>query len=205
MLCRLTCLISRVQEAFSQPTTFLRKQIRFIVKRRVRLLNCLDAGMARTSTAPIINPTCTTPSTPTTSTTPPHVHQATPFVCHRSPLKLPGTSSFKKIKISCLISLLSVLQTLIPNRDTAKFNSMWPAGTPSPFVWSFEGNGYGTHADYMFGWKGDSLQRAMDKSECFYDGCGSIEKQPMATANQCTVPETIKEDVDGCEFSLSCF
>jgi hypothetical protein len=81
--------------------------------------------------------------------------------------------------------------------DTSKFNGMWTSGTPNPFVWSFEGSGYGTHADYMFGWKGDSLQRAMDKSECFYDGCGSITKQQMAVANKCSVPNTVNEEVDG--------
>lgn len=81
--------------------------------------------------------------------------------------------------------------------DTSKFNSMWPSGTPNPFVWSFEGTSGGTHADYMFGWKGDSLQRAMDKSECFYDGCGSITKQAMATANQCTVEDMVGEDSTG--------
>ncbi|KAI1632921.1 hypothetical protein F4809DRAFT_652957 [Biscogniauxia mediterranea] len=82
--------------------------------------------------------------------------------------------------------------------DTTKFNSMWPSGAPNPFVWSFQGSsGYGTHADYMFGWKGDSLQRAMNKSECFYDGCGSITKQAMTTANQCTVPDMVGEETDG--------
>src|SRR5947207_1589877 len=35
--------------------------------------------------------------------------------------------------------------------DTTKFNSLWKAGAPNPFVWSFEGTGYGTHADYLFG------------------------------------------------------
>jgi hypothetical protein len=71
--------------------------------------------------------------------------------------------------------------------DTRQFNSLWTTGASNPFIWSFEGTrGYGTHADYMFGWKGDALQRAMDKSECFYDGCGSITKQAMKTASQCT-------------------
>ncbi|RYO84906.1 hypothetical protein DL766_001057 [Monosporascus sp. MC13-8B] len=87
--------------------------------------------------------------------------------------------------------------------DTTKFNSMWPAGAPNPFVWSFEGTrGYGTHADYMFGWEGDSLQRAMNKSECFYDGCGSIKKQPMSTANKCTVKDFVGEETDGWLTSL---
>jgi len=75
---------------------------------------------------------------------------------------------------------------------------LWTAGSPNPFVWSFLGTGAGTHADYLFGWKGDSLQRAMDKSECFYDGCGSIKKQPMATANQCKVQDFVAESTDGC-------
>lgn len=88
--------------------------------------------------------------------------------------------------------------------DTTKFNSLWPSGAPNPFIWSFEGSsGYGTHADYMFGWKGDSLQRAMNKSECFYDGCGSITKQAMSVANQCTVPDMVGEDTEGCKFRAS--
>ncbi|KAG9237056.1 hypothetical protein BJ875DRAFT_540798 [Amylocarpus encephaloides] len=89
--------------------------------------------------------------------------------------------------------------------DTSKFNSMWTPGAPNPFVWSFEGNSAGTHADYMFGWKGDSLQKAMDKSECFYDGCGSIKKQPMATANRCTIEKAVKEETDGWLSALPAF
>ncbi|KAK4158243.1 hypothetical protein C8A00DRAFT_39437 [Chaetomidium leptoderma] len=83
--------------------------------------------------------------------------------------------------------------------NTKEFNSMWPSGAPNPFVWSFEGSktGYGTHADYLFGWKGDSLQRAMDKSECFYDGCGVIKKQAMNIANQCTVKQIVREETGG--------
>lgn len=81
--------------------------------------------------------------------------------------------------------------------DTTKFNSMFTSG--NPFVWSFEGSGSGTHADYMFGWKGDALQKAMDKSECFYDGCGSIKTQSMSVANQCKVKDFVNENIDGCE------
>jgi hypothetical protein len=83
--------------------------------------------------------------------------------------------------------------------DTSKFNSLWTAGAPNPFVWSFEGTGAGTHADYLFGWKGDALQRAMDKSECFYDGCGAITKQAMSVANQCNVKDFVGEVTDGCK------
>ena len=83
--------------------------------------------------------------------------------------------------------------------DTTKFNSLWTASDGNPFVWSFEGTGFGTHADYMFGWKGDALERAMNKSECFYDGCGSITKQDMSVANKCTVKDMVGENTDGCK------
>jgi hypothetical protein len=86
--------------------------------------------------------------------------------------------------------------------DTTPFNKLWPSGAANPFVWSFEGVAAGTHADYMFGWKGDALQRAMNKSECFYDGCGSITKQAMATANKCSVQLEVQEETDGCEFLI---
>lgn len=90
--------------------------------------------------------------------------------------------------------------------DTTKFNSLWTEGNgKQPFVWSFEGSsGYGTHADYMFGWKGDALQRAMDRDNCFYDGCGTITKQAMSVANKCTVKDMVREDIDGCEFLPVC-
>ena len=39
----------------------------------------------------------------------------------------------------------------------------------------------------------------MDKSECFYDGCGSIKKQTMDVANKCKVNTMVKENIDGCE------
>ncbi|KAL1899232.1 hypothetical protein Sste5346_003155 [Sporothrix stenoceras] len=82
--------------------------------------------------------------------------------------------------------------------DTTKFSSLWKEGQPQPFVWSFEGvSGYGTHADYMFGWKGDALERAMAKSECFYDGCGALKKQAMTEANKCKVREMVNENIDG--------
>ncbi len=85
--------------------------------------------------------------------------------------------------------------------DTTKFNNLWTPSQGNPFVWSFEGtSGYGTHADYLFGWKGDALQRAMEKSECFYDGCGAITKQAMSTANKCTVKDMVGDNIDGCKF-----
>ncbi|RYP42462.1 hypothetical protein DL767_000150 [Monosporascus sp. MG133] len=84
--------------------------------------------------------------------------------------------------------------------DTAQFDDLWPAdGSPQPFVWSYnDDKGYGTHADYVFGWKGDSLQRAMD-SDCMFRGCGGsvLETQSVADMNECVVESSVDEDVEG--------
>ncbi|CAK7199334.1 hypothetical protein SEUCBS139899_002012 [Sporothrix eucalyptigena] len=82
--------------------------------------------------------------------------------------------------------------------DTRPFNdkSLWPADGSQPFVWSFgDKTGYGNHGDYVFGWKGDALQRAMD-ANCNVN-CPTLKTQSIATGNQCTKKMTVKEDVDG--------
>jgi hypothetical protein len=86
--------------------------------------------------------------------------------------------------------------------NTTVFKDMWPKDGKQPFVWSFEGNGYGTHADYLFGWKGDSLQRAMNSS-CMFHRCGSpgvqgvLKTQSVADMNKCAVKSTVAEETDG--------
>ena len=60
--------------------------------------------------------------------------------------------------------------------------------------------GYTQHGDYVFGWKGDSLQRALD-SRCTNDWCEGLEYQETAEAEKCTIPRTVAEPVDGCESS----
>ncbi|KAI0403825.1 hypothetical protein F4802DRAFT_271365 [Xylaria palmicola] len=87
--------------------------------------------------------------------------------------------------------------------DTTGFAGLWPRDGSQPFVWSFgDAHGYGTHADYMFGWKGDSLQRAMDDA-CMFHNCGSpdhpgiLKTQSVADMNACAVRSTVVEDTDG--------
>ncbi len=50
----------------------------------------------------------------------------------------------------------------------------------------------------MFGWKGDSLQRAMD-TPC-YVNCPTLKTQAIEEMNKCAVPNTVDEDYDGCEY-----
>jgi hypothetical protein len=95
--------------------------------------------------------------------------------------------------------------------DTRKFNdkSLWPeegSDIVQPFTWSFgDYEGYGTHADYLFGWQDDSLQQAMDHS-CMFDACGKdrrgpLDVQPVADMNKCmdTMKRSVDEDIDGCK------
>ncbi|KAI0844648.1 hypothetical protein F5Y00DRAFT_266375 [Daldinia vernicosa] len=86
--------------------------------------------------------------------------------------------------------------------DTTPFNdkSLWPADGSQPFVWSYEDSvGYGTHGDYLFGWKGDALQRAMDSQPLLSNG---IATQSVDQANKCTIKSTVNEDIDGWVTSL---
>ncbi|KAF2274456.1 uncharacterized protein EI97DRAFT_460045 [Westerdykella ornata] len=83
--------------------------------------------------------------------------------------------------------------------DTRQFNhkDLWPEDGSQPFVWSTgDTHGYSNHGDYVFGWKGDSLQRAMD-ARCTGDTCNVLEVQSTEEAMKCTVPRVVDEDVDG--------
>jgi hypothetical protein len=65
-----------------------------------------------------------------------------------------------------------------------------------PFAWSSADNtGFGTHADYVFGWKDDSLQKAMDSKT--YVSAPTLKKQNIAAQNKCNVKDMVGEKIDG--------
>jgi len=83
--------------------------------------------------------------------------------------------------------------------DTTKFNNKadWPEDGSQPFVLSTgDPTGYGQHGDYVFGWKDDSLQHAMD-NKCFGPTCTGLTTQGFDKANKCTVKSLVKEDNEG--------
>jgi hypothetical protein len=80
--------------------------------------------------------------------------------------------------------------------DTRQFNNKadWPE-SGQPFWWSMGDNtGHGIHGDYLFGWKGDALQRAMD-TKCANDNCKALQRQADAKAVACTKSQTAREDI----------
>ena len=98
--------------------------------------------------------------------------------------------------------------------DTAEFNDpdLWPEeqdGRSQPFVLSNgDTTGYSQHGDYVFGWRGDSLQVGMDAG-CIGANCPGMATQSVEEGLQCVVPEVVGEDYDGCKsffflFSFYC-
>ncbi|KAF2111124.1 hypothetical protein BDV96DRAFT_690541 [Lophiotrema nucula] len=82
--------------------------------------------------------------------------------------------------------------------DTKQFNNKadWPADGSQPFVWSSgDGTGFANHADYVFGWKGDSLQKHLDSHS--YVTASTLKTQTIAQQNKCTVKDMVGENFDG--------
>ena len=85
--------------------------------------------------------------------------------------------------------------------DTSIFNDkeIWPVDGSQPFVYSMGDRlGYGQHGDYLFGWKDDVLQKALDM-RCTGDTCGALKKQSTAEAVACSKPQSVVENVEGCK------
>ncbi|KAF3020177.1 hypothetical protein E8E14_010208 [Neopestalotiopsis sp. 37M] len=84
--------------------------------------------------------------------------------------------------------------------DTTQFNNpdYWKDGK-QPFVYSFgDPTGFGAHGDYLFGWKDDALQRAMDGlgTTCASEDCTQVlDIQAGKDAIACTKAQQATEDV----------
>jgi hypothetical protein len=88
--------------------------------------------------------------------------------------------------------------------DTKQFNTLdWPSDGSNPFVWSFgDGTGYATHADYVFGWKGDALQKILD-TPCIFNCTESGDTlQSIDSMNKCSQKPIVNEDIDGCKCQI---
>ncbi|TFK27243.1 hypothetical protein FA15DRAFT_666535 [Coprinopsis marcescibilis] len=85
--------------------------------------------------------------------------------------------------------------------DTRQFANVWPTDGSQPLVLSQgDPTGYGHHGDYLFGWEGDALQRAMNKCLDSFgtpERCTELTILSDAEINKCVKKTSINEKVEG--------
>jgi hypothetical protein len=117
---------------------------------------------------------------------------------HKSHIAYPASGTFESggaCPSSHPVKIPQVMYEIM--YDTREFNNQaeWPTDGSQPFYWSHGDNtGYGIHGDYVFGWQGDALQRAMD-GKCAGDRCAPLKRQSDADAIACTKKQTAREDI----------
>lgn len=64
--------------------------------------------------------------------------------------------------------------------------------------------GAAAHGDYIFGWQGDALQRAMDNKCNLNQPCAkaNLTTQPSSKYIGCNVAQAAPEQVDGCKWTF---
>jgi len=95
--------------------------------------------------------------------------------------------------------LPQIMYELMWNVTTFADKSLWPTDGSPPFVYSMNIGGAAAHGDYVFGWEGDSLQKAMDNGCNLNNACpkAGLTTQPESKYSACTKKQQAPEDVDG--------
>jgi hypothetical protein len=88
--------------------------------------------------------------------------------------------------------------------EVSKFadKSLWPTDGSDPLIYSMNIGGSAAHADDVFGWENDSLQKAMDNNCNLNTACpkAGLMVQHPAQYSSYKKPQQAPEDVDGCKF-----
>ncbi|KAF1958869.1 hypothetical protein CC80DRAFT_524269 [Byssothecium circinans] len=97
------------------------------------------------------------------------------------------------------VKLPQIMYELMWNVTTFADRSIWPSDGSNPFVYSMNIGGAAAHGDYVFGWEGDSLQKAMDNGCNLNTACpkAGLTTQTDAQYSACTKPQQAPEAVDG--------
>jgi hypothetical protein len=97
------------------------------------------------------------------------------------------------------VKLPQVMYELMWNVTNFSDKSMWPTDGSKPFVYSMNLGGPAAHGDYVFGWEGDSLQKAMDNNCNLNNACpkAGLTTQQPAQYNACKKKQQAVEAVDG--------
>ncbi|PKS12345.1 hypothetical protein jhhlp_001645 [Lomentospora prolificans] len=97
------------------------------------------------------------------------------------------------------VKLPQVMFELMWNVTEFADRSLWPTDGSDPFIYSMDLGGSAAHGDYVFGWKDDTLQRAMDQGCNLNRDCpgAGLHAQTPEQYNACTIPQQAPEQVDG--------
>ena len=97
------------------------------------------------------------------------------------------------------VKLPQVMYELMWNVTTFADKSIWPSDGSNPFVYSMNIGGAAAHGDYVFGWEGDSLQKAMDNGCNLNNACpkAGLTTQSESQYSSCTKAQQAPEDVNG--------
>lgn len=97
------------------------------------------------------------------------------------------------------VKLPQIMYELMWNVSAFSDRSQWPTDGSKPFVYSMNLGGSAAHGDYVFGWQGDTLQKAMDNGCNLNTDCSKagIHAQTAAQYNACKVKQQAPETVDG--------
>ncbi|KAJ9149430.1 Nucleoside diphosphate-linked moiety X motif 17 [Pleurostoma richardsiae] len=119
---------------------------------------------------------------------------------HKSHMAYPSSGSFESTGPCPSTHPVKVPQVMYEVMwNTIPFNDKkdWPADGSQPFLYSMnDTTGYGQHGDYVFGWKGDALQKAMD-ARCSGNACSTLQVQSADKAVACTKRQTVLEATEG--------
>ncbi|KAM7215570.1 protein of unknown function (DUF1996) domain containing protein [Rhypophila decipiens] len=96
------------------------------------------------------------------------------------------------------VKLPQIMYELMWNVSKFMDKSIWP-DSGNPLMYSMNLGGSAAHGDYVFGWKGDSLQKAMDKNCNLNKDCpaAGLTYQAPEKYNACTIKQQAPEEVDG--------
>ncbi|KAK3935158.1 hypothetical protein QBC46DRAFT_323951 [Diplogelasinospora grovesii] len=96
------------------------------------------------------------------------------------------------------VKLPQIMYELMWNVSSFMDKSIWPDSGPA-LIYSMNLGGAAAHGDYVFGWKGDSLQKAMDKNCNLNRDCPSagLTAQSSDQYSACTIKQQAPEEVDG--------
>ncbi|KAI1458643.1 hypothetical protein F4805DRAFT_466750 [Annulohypoxylon moriforme] len=99
------------------------------------------------------------------------------------------------------VKLPQIMYELMWNVTEFANSPDFPTDGSNPYVYSMNIGGPAAHGDYLFGWEGDTLQKAMDNigrcglnTDCSTAG---IHAQTSDQYSSCTLEQQAPEDVDG--------